>query len=281
MSGRVGGQRTAPLVMGVLNVTPDSFSDGGRWLHPDAAVRHGIELIDDGAAIVDVGGESTRPGAEPVAVDEELRRVIPVVDALARDGRAAVSVDTTKAAVAQAAIAAGATVVNDVSAGRFDPEMLSMVAGAGVQYVAMHMQGEPRTMQRDPHYDDVVREVGDFLLDRIAVATAAGVAPEQIVVDPGIGFGKTRAHNLALLAALPSLAARVGAPVLIGTSRKTFIGAVLDLPPDERDEGTLATVAWVAERGASIVRVHDVRSAIRTIALLNVMRRATPEGLAA
>jgi dihydropteroate synthase len=268
--------------MGIVNVTPDSFSDGGRFAEPDAAIEHGIDLAAQGADLLDVGGESTRPGAAPVPAADELARVLPVVERLAPATSVPVSIDTTKASVAQAALDAGATIVNDVSAGRLDPDILEVTAAAGAGYVAMHMQGEPRTMQLDPKYDDVVREVGDFLIERIDVAHAAGIAAGAIAVDPGIGFGKTVEHNLQLLAGLPSLVARVGVPVLIGSSRKTFIGKVLaaatgaphDLPVDQREEGTLASVVWAVERGASIVRVHDVRPASEAIRLLDAMRQA-------
>jgi dihydropteroate synthase len=277
---RVCGARTA--VMGIVNVTPDSFSDGGRFLDPDAAVAHGIDLAGQGADVLDVGGESTRPGAAPVPADEELRRVVPVVERLGATTNVPLSIDTTKAAVARAALDAGATVVNDVSAGRSDPEILGVTAAAGAGYVVMHMQGEPRTMQADPRYDDVVAQVGDFLADRIEVARAAGVAEGALAADPGIGFGKTVEHNLRLLAGLPALAERVGVPVLVGTSRKTFVAKVLaragaasgDLPVDQREEGTLATVVWAVERGASIVRVHDVLPAVRAVRLLDALHSA-------
>jgi dihydropteroate synthase len=277
---RVCGARAA--VMGIVNVTPDSFSDGGRFLDPDAAVAHGIELAEQGADVLDVGGESTRPGAGPVPADEELRRVVPVVERVAAATTVPLSIDTTKAAVARAALEAGATVVNDVSAGRRDPEILDVTADAGAGYVVMHMQGEPRTMQADPRYEDVVAQVGDFLADRIEVARAAGVVEGALAADPGIGFGKTVEHNLQLLAGLPALAERVGVPVLVGTSRKTFVGKLLaragaasgDLPVDQREEGTLATVVWAVERGASIVRVHDVLPAVRAVRLLDALHSA-------
>jgi dihydropteroate synthase len=276
----VCGARAA--VMGIVNVTPDSFSDGGRFLDPDAAVAQGIALAGQGADVLDVGGESTRPGAAPVPADEELRRVIPVVERLAATTSVPISVDTTKAAVARAAIDAGASVVNDVSAGRLDPDILGVAAEAGAGYVVMHMQGEPRTMQAEPHYDDVVAEVGAFLADRVGAARAAGVEEGAIAADPGIGFGKTVEHNLRLLAGLPAIADRVGVPVMVGASRKTFVGKVLaragaasgDLPVDQREEGTLATVVWAVERGASIVRVHDVLPAVRAVRLLDALRAA-------
>ena len=277
---RVCGARAA--VMGIVNVTPDSFSDGGRFLDAEAAVAHGMDLVRQGADVLDVGGESTRPGAAPVSADEELRRVVPVVERLTAATSVPVSVDTTKAVVAQAALDAGATVVNDVSAGRLDPEILSVTATAGAGYVAMHMQGEPRTMQADPRYDDVVAEVGDFLAARVDAARAAGIAEGAIAADPGIGFGKTVAHNLRLLAGLPALTERVRVPVMVGSSRKTFVGKVLaragaaseDLPVDEREEGTLATVVWAVERGASIVRVHEVLPAARALRLLDALHAA-------
>src|SRR3989440_10293852 len=277
---RVCGARTA--VMGIVNVTPASFSDGGRFRDPDAAVAHGTELAQQGADVLDVGGESTRPGAAPVPSDEELRRVVPVVERLAATTTVPLSIDTTKASVARAALDAGATVVNDVSAGRTTPELLGVTAAAGAGYVVMHMQGEPRTMQADPRYDDVVAQVGDFLAERIEAARAAGVAQGALAADPGIGFGKTVEHNLRLLAGLPVLAERVGVPVLVGTSRKTFVGKVLaragaasgDLRVDQREEGTLATVVWAVERGASIMRVHDVLPAVRAVRLLDALHSA-------
>jgi dihydropteroate synthase len=277
---RVCGARVA--VMGIVNVTPDSFSDGGRFLEPDAAVAHGLALAAQGADALDVGGESTRPGAAPVPADEELARVMPVVQRLAAATNVPVSIDTTKAAVARAALAAGAMVVNDVSAGRHEPEILDVTAEAGAGYVVMHMQGEPRTMQVDPRYDDVVAEVGDSLVERIDAARAAGIAPGAIAADPGVGFGKTVQHNLQLLAGLRALAERVQVPVMVGTSRKTFIGRLLarvtgareDLPVDQREEGTLATVVWAVERGASIVRVHEVLPAVRAVRLLDAVRTA-------
>jgi dihydropteroate synthase len=271
-----------PAVMGVINVTPDSFSDGGQFVETDAAISHGIDLASEGADLLDIGGESTRPGSTPVPAAAELARVLPVVEGLAAVTSVPMSIDTTKASVAQAALDAGATIVNDVSAGRVDPGIFEVTAAAGAGYVAMHMKGEPRTMQLDPTYDDVVREVGDFLVERAEVAHAAGIAAGAIAVDPGIGFGKTVAHNLQLLAGLPALLTRVQAPLLVGSSRKTFIGKVLaaaqgapdDLPLDERGEGTLATVVWAVEHGASIVRVHDVRPVVEAIRLLDAMHRA-------
>jgi dihydropteroate synthase len=269
-----------PVVMGVVNVTPDSFSDGGRYLDPGAAVAHGLELAAAGADLLDVGGESTRPGAEPVDDAEERRRVVEVVRRLAAEAGVPVSIDTTKVRVASAALEAGAAIVNDVSAGRFDPAILEVTAAAGAGYVLMHMLGEPRTMQDDPQYDDVVAEVGDFLVERLDAARAAGVAEAALAADPGIGFGKTVEHNLVLLARVRDLCDRVGVPVLVGTSRKRFLGQIvagvggLSSEPSaaDRDDATLATVVWAIDHGARIVRVHDVRPAARAVALLHAMR---------
>jgi dihydropteroate synthase len=253
-------------LMGVVNVTPDSFSDGGLYLDADAAITHARELFGEGAEIVDVGGESTRPGAEPVSAAEELRRVLPVVEGITAAATGVqVSIDTSKASVARACIEAGATLVNDVSALRADPEMASLVAESGTECCLMHMRGEPRTMQADPHYDDVVDDVRAFLEERLAHAVDAGVREERIMLDPGIGFGKTLAHNLALLRRLDELTG-IGRPLVVGTSRKSFIGRVLadaagrDEPvaPAERLPGTIATNVLAYERGASVFRVHDV-----------------------
>jgi len=264
----LAGER--PAVMGIVNVTPDSFSDGGRYLDPDAAVAHGLALVVAGADVLDVGGESTRPGAEPVAEAEERRRVLPVIERLAADAGVPVSVDTRKASVAAAALVAGATIVNDVAAGT-DPEMFGVVADAGAGLVVMHMQGEPVTMQQSPHYDDVVAEVGDFLLARLERARSAGVADSALCVDPGLGFGKTAEHNLTLLARLRELVARVEVPVLVGPSRKSFIANSLGDDLLARDDGTLATSVWAVDHGARIVRVHEVRPIADALRLLDVM----------
>jgi len=263
-------------LMGIVNVTPDSFSDGGRFLAPAAALEHARALAGEGAEILDVGGESTRPGAEPVGVEEELRRTLPVLEALA-GARLGVqlSIDTAKAPVAAAAIEAGASLVNDVSALRADPAMAGVVASAGVECCLMHMLGEPRTMQREPRYErDVVEEVKAFLEERLAFAVAAGIAEERIILDPGIGFGKTLAHNLALLARLHELCA-LGRPILVGTSRKSFLGVLgarahglaEPLTADRRLPGTLATCVLALERGASIFRVHEVAPAAEALAV--------------
>ena len=262
--------------MGVVNVTPDSFSDGGRFLAPDAAIAHGLALAEAGAAMLDVGGESTRPGAEPVDADTECARVLPVIEGLVASTDVPVSVDTTKAAVARGAIAAGAAVVNDVSAGLADREMIDVVAAAGVGYIAMHMQGQPRSMQHDPRYADVVSDVVEFLAQRLEVARAAGITEDALMADPGIGFGKTLEHNLALLASLPELIRGVGVPVLVGTSRKSFLGRLIDVDePAARDDATLATVMWALERGVAMVRVHDVQGAVQVAAVLGALARAT------
>ncbi|HLF99567.1 MAG TPA: dihydropteroate synthase [Acidimicrobiia bacterium] len=268
-----------PGVMGILNVTPDSFSDGGRFLDVRAAIDHGVGLVRDGADVLDVGGESTRPGAQPVPSAEEIARIVPVVEGLSERLDVPISIDTQKASVAAAALAAGATIVNDVSAGRFDPDMLGLVADAGAGFVAMHMQGEPRTMQRSPRYDDVVDDVTAFLVERLDTARDAGVAAEGLMADPGFGFGKTLEHNLALLAGLDRIVARVGVPVLVGTSRKSFIGAVLGADVDDRDDGTLASVVWAFAKGAAMVRVHDVAGAARSARLFDVMDRARQDGM--
>jgi dihydropteroate synthase len=243
-------------LMGVVNVTPDSFSDGGLYLDPGAAIAHGEELAAQGADILDVGGESTRPGAAEVAVEEELRRVEPVVAGLAGLG-VEISVDTSKAPVAEVALDAGATIVNDVTA-LGDPEMAGLVADRGAGVVLMHMVGDPRTMQVNPEYGDVVAEVRDFLAARLAAAVAAGIDESRIWLDPGIGFGKTAQHNFELLRGLDQLAA-LGRPILVGTSRKSFIGRTDGSETDDRLGGTIATSILAAAAGASVLRVHDVR----------------------
>ncbi len=248
-----------PLVMGILNVTPDSFSDGGRFASTDAAVAHALAMAAEGADLIDVGGESTRPGSQPVPADVQVARVVPVIAALRRRGSAVtLSVDTTRAAVAEAALDAGADVVNDVSAGRDDPGLLPLVARRRAAVILTHMQGTPATMQDDPRYGDVTREVADFLRERARAAAAAGVDERRVLLDPGIGFGKTAGHNLELLRRLADLAA-LGRPLVVGTSRKGFIGKVTGVTdPAERLFGTAATVAWSLANGAAVIRVHDV-----------------------
>jgi dihydropteroate synthase len=269
----------AHRLMGIVNVTPDSFSDGGLFLDAKAAVEHALELLEQGADILDIGGESTRPGAEPVGVEEELRRVVPVIEGLvvaiessmppasvhtAMPARPQISIDTSKATVAQAAIVAGATLVNDVSALRADPEMAGVVAGGGADCCLMHMLGEPRTMQRagGPQYKDVVDEVKSFLEERLAFAVDAGIPEQRILLDPGIGFGKTVEHNLALLRRLEEIVA-LGCPVAIGTSRKSFLGGA----SADRVPGTIATNVMALERGASVFRVHDVAPVAAALAV--------------
>ena len=249
-------------VMGILNVTPDSFSDGGQFATEAAAVRRGVEMAAEGADMIDVGGESTRPGAREIPAAEEATRVVPVVRALAREVDVPLSVDTTKAAVAEAALEAGAVIVNDVSAMRADPAMRALVAASGAGAVLMHMLGNPRTMQSDPRYGDVVEEVTAALLGWAAEAEAAGMGSDRIALDPGIGFGKTAAHNLSLLRHLDHLVA-TGYPILVGPSRKSFIGLTLGGTVEDRLEGTAAAVAWSVSSGARIVRVHDVRPMLR------------------
>jgi dihydropteroate synthase len=273
----VCGER--PAVMGIVNVTPDSFSDGGRYLDPEMATAHGLALVAAGADVLDVGGESTRPGAEPVSEAEELRRVLPVVERLAAAAGIPVSIDTRKAAVAAAALDAGASIVNDVAAGS-DPGMFDVVARAGAGLVVMHMRGEPSTMQEAPHYDDLVAEVGDFLVERLERARAAGIDNGSLCADPGIGFGKTAAHNLALLARLSELVGRVEVPVLVGPSRKSFIAKVLGDDVAARDDGTLATTVWSVDHGARIVRVHDVAVTVDALRLLAVMYALDAEAVA-
>jgi dihydropteroate synthase len=256
-----------PVIMGVVNSTPDSFSDGGLYLDPDAAVAHGERLAGEGAAILDVGGESTRPGAAPVPEGEELDRVVPVIERLAGATEARLSIDTAKSAVAQAALDAGASIVNDVSAFRSSPDMAGVVGDAEVECVLMHMLGEPRTMQDDPRYDDVVSEVRSFLEERVAFATSEGVREERIWLDPGIGFGKTVEHNLELLRRLGEIAS-IGRPVVVGTSRKSFLGKLSGgRPAGERLPGTIATNVIALERGASVFRVHDVAPVVQALAV--------------
>jgi dihydropteroate synthase len=246
-----------PVIMGVLNVTPDSFSDGGEFLDADAAVAHAKLMGEEGAGIVDVGGESTRPGAEPVSEKVELERVVPVVWRVAGKLGLRVSVDTAKLAVAEAAIAAGARVVNDVTAFRADPELAGLVASSGAICCLMHMQGEPRTMQRNPRYDEVVSDVKAFLEERLAFAVGEGVPEDRVWLDPGIGFGKTLEHNLELLRRLDEIVA-IGPPVVVGTSRKSFLGKLTGRGEKERLPGTIATNVLAYERGATVFRVHDV-----------------------
>ncbi len=249
-------------IMGVLNVTPDSFSDAGRFHALDAAIAHAEKMIEDGADIIDVGGESTRPGSDPVPIEEEAGRVLPVIEYLARNASIPISIDTCKAEIARRAIDAGADIINDVSALSSDPRMMDVAKESGCPIVLMHMRLTPKDMQRDPHYDALLPEIISFLQGRIEICVEGGIDPEQILVDPGIGFGKTVGHNLEIIRELDRFRA-LGRPILIGTSRKSTIGAVLDADVDDRIEGTAATVALAIEKGAHIVRVHDVREMAR------------------
>jgi dihydropteroate synthase len=258
--------------MGILNVTPDSFSDSGEFLDPARAVEHGLRMAEDGADLVDVGGESTRPGSDPVSASEERDRVLPVIERLAEQLDVPISIDTMKPEVAADALKAGASIVNDVSGAR-DPAMFQVVRDTDAGLVLMHMLGDPRTMQEEPYYDDVVREVHAYLRERVLAAVDAGIEKHRLAVDPGIGFGKTSEHNLTLLKhcfAFRDLAV----PVAFGTSRKAFIGHLLNAEPDDRLEGTAATVAWLASRGVHVVRVHDVREISRVVRVIDAIRSA-------
>jgi dihydropteroate synthase len=262
-----------PLVMGVLNITPDSFSDGGRFFDPDAAVRQGVRLAAEGASIIDVGGESTRPGADPVSVDEEIRRVLPVIERLRIATPAVISIDTSKPQVMQAAAAAGAGMINDVRALRA-PGALDAAAGTGCAVCLMHMQGDPRTMQLAPSYVDVVKDVKAFLDARVHSCLEAGIDGERIVIDPGFGFGKTLGHNLQLLRRLRELGE--GRPKMVGLSRKSFVGRITGRPADQRLHGSVALAVLAALNGANIVRVHDVAATVDAIAMVNAVREDAP-----
>lgn len=266
-----------PRIMGIVNVTPDSFSDGGRFLDCGRAVRQGLRLLEEGADILDIGGESTRPGAEPVTAEEECRRVLPVIEGLMDSAPGAIlSIDTTKASVAEAALRAGAQIINDVSAGRFDPAMLPLAAEYRAGLSLMHMRGEPRTMQNDPHYGDILDEVGAFLEARREAAMQAGVSPAAMVFDPGIGFGKTLEHNLTLMANLPKLSQRIQRPLLLGVSRKRWIGDITGRAVDDRLAGSLAGLAACVQRGAKILRVHDVLSSCDVVRVLYKIEQTIP-----
>ncbi|MFQ3611119.1 MAG: dihydropteroate synthase [Fimbriimonadales bacterium] len=271
------GRRT--LVMGILNTTPDSFFDGGRYDRFETALARAEQMLGEGADILDIGGESTRPGSDPVPVEEEIRRVVPLVEAIAhRYPNAILSVDTTKSAVARLALQAGACIVNDISGMTFDPAMPELVAEMGALVVLMHIKGTPKTMQHNPIYEDVVREVCQVLQSHAERAIQVGVPATHIWLDPGIGFGKTVEHNLQLLKNLPTLKA-LGYPVLVGTSRKSFIGHLLGgLPPEERLEGTLATAVLSAAWGADVLRVHDVQATVRAVRVADALCR-TAQGL--
>ncbi len=262
-----------PLIMGVLNVTPDSFSDGNKFFDPQRAVDRAFEITAEGADIIDIGGESSRPGAEAVGVGEEVRRVVPVIEKIAGKIAAAISVDTTKSEVAEAALAAGAHIVNDITALAGDEKMIAAVKKFRAGVVLMHMQGTPRTMQQDPKYADVVRDVGDFLRARMDALAAAGIERDAMAADPGIGFGKAVEHNVALLVGIPRLRAAAGRPLVIGISRKSFLGKLLDIPKaEDRAAASLGGLAYAAMRGAEIFRVHDVKDSCEIARLLAILR---------
>ena len=262
--------------MGILNVTPDSFSDGGHFFDPEAAVAAGVGMADEGADVIDIGGESTRPGAEPVAASNELDRVLPVIKRLSAEVEVPLSIDTSKAEVAARAVEAGAAIVNDISAGS-DPDMFDVVRETGVGLVLMHMRGDPRTMQRLTGYDDVVAEVRAYLGERLAAAMESGIHADRLVIDPGLGFAKTSEQSLLLMKDISALAA-LGRPVLVGPSRKSFIGNVLGAEVGERLEGTAGAVAWLAAHGAHFVRVHDVRAMVRVVRVVDAIRNAAAAG---
>ncbi|MEW6052321.1 MAG: dihydropteroate synthase [Nitrospirota bacterium] len=260
-------------IMGVLNVTPDSFSDGGRYFDESSATAHALRMAREGADVLDIGGESSRPGAEPLPLEEELKRTIPVIARIVKEISIPISIDTYKAEVAQKALDAGASIVNDISGLRFDPEMARIVARYEVPVVIMHMKGTPRDMQKNPVYDDLIQEILDYLRKGIRTAEESGIAEDRIIIDPGIGFGKTFAHNLQIIHKLHEFTL-LGKPVLIGPSKKAFIGKVLgDVPPDERLEGTAAAVAISVMNGASLVRVHEVREMARVVKVADAIRR--------
>jgi dihydropteroate synthase len=266
--------RRRVLVMAVLNVTPDSFSDGGRFASPSAAAEQARAMIDQGADLIDVGGESTRPGAQRVMPAEQIARVVPAINAIRRVSDITISIDTTSSSVAEAALQAGANIVNDISAGREDPRIFPLVAQRRVPIILMHMQGSPATMQQNPSYDDVVQDVTNFLRTRLAAATAAGIDSQRMLVDPGIGFGKTLEHNLALLRRQHELLT-LSRPVVIGTSRKGFIGKITGEPdPQRRSYGTAASVAWSVAHGAAMVRVHDVGPMVQVVRMIRSIMEA-------
>lgn len=271
----VFGQRT--YIMGILNVTPDSFSDGGLYFDWEKAVAKAHEMVAAGADIIDIGGESTRPGADPLPLEEELRRVIPVVDRLVREVKVPLSVDTYKAEVARQALEHGATMINDISGLRADPDMARVVARFDCPVVVMHIKGTPKNMQDNPTYEDVIAEVKEYLRQGIELAVAAGLSREKVIVDPGIGFGKNLEHNLKILQCLEEFKT-LGQPLLVGTSRKSFIGKILDLPVNERLWGTAATVALSIAKGADIVRVHDVREMKQVVKVTDAIVRGQYDG---
>ena len=259
------------VVMGIVNTTPDSFADGGRFPDTGSAVDHALRLADEGAEIIDIGGESTRPGSNPVSSDEELRRVVPVIERLAKRGNDALSIDTQKPAVARAALDAGASIVNDVAANRESPEMWQVVAEARAGYVCMHMQGTPQTMQAKPSYEDVLREVGNYFTERLARLADHGVSSGQVALDPGIGFGKKLEHNIKLLRELNQFTYKER-PLLVGVSRKSFIGKLFGTPLEERLAASLACAVWSAIEGAHVVRVHDVAETVQAVRMAEALK---------
>jgi len=267
---------TRTVVMGILNVTPDSFSDGGVFLSRDRALRHAVQMVEEGAGIIDIGGESTRPGAQPVSVQEELDRVIPVIEAVRDAADVLISIDTSKPEVMRAAVAGGAGMINDVLALRA-PGALQAAADLNVPVCLMHIQGEPRTMQKDPHYADVVSEVRDFLRARMQACVAAGLSPQKLIIDPGFGFGKNLDHNLRLLRNLKEFAV-LGAPLLVGLSRKSMIAAALNLPVDGRLYASVALALIAAQNGAQIVRVHDVRATYEALRMQEIVMETRVAG---
>lgn len=269
---RLSNPRQPTLIMGILNVTPDSFSDGGRYLKTEQAVARALELEDQGADIIDIGGESTRPGAEPVPLEEELKRVLPVIERLAQRSRALLSIDTYKAAVAERALAAGAQLVNDISGLQFDSQMTHLIARSGVPVVIMHIKGTPREMQVNPTYDNLMEEIIAYFQERVEFSRSEGITNAQIILDPGIGFGKRLKDNFELLYRLDEII-QLGFPVLVGPSRKSFIGQTLGLPVDQRLEGTAAAVTAAILKGARIVRVHDIREMKRVAIISDRIRR--------
>lgn len=259
-------------VMGILNITPDSFSDGGHYLELDKAVEHGIKMAREGADIIDVGGESTRPYSKQISVDEELDRVIPVIKALSKEVSIPISIDTYRAKVAGESLRAGASIINDISALRFDPDMASIAAGAGVPLILMHMKGAPKDMQENPVYDDVIAEITCFLQQAIGAAVKAGVKEDLIIIDPGIGFGKTFDHNLQILRGIDKFLG-LNRPVLLGASNKAFIGHILDAGPRQRDTGSMAAISYGVIKGVHMVRVHDVKKAVETVRVIDTIKR--------
>ncbi|MGB2979987.1 MAG: dihydropteroate synthase [Candidatus Zixiibacteriota bacterium] len=257
-------------IMGVLNVTPDSFSDGGKFFKSDDAVRQGMKMIEEGADTIDVGGESTRPGSDPLPTEEELSRVIPVIKSMSAKTDVPISIDTYKAEVARRALDAGAQMINDISALRFDPKMKEVASKYKVPIVLMHIKGTPKEMQKDPYYDDVIVEITEYLRQSIKIAEDAGIDREKIIIDPGIGFGKRLRDNLNILKNLKKFSI-LGCPILIGCSRKSFIGKILDLPAEERLEGSLAALAVAVMNGVNIVRVHDVKESERVVSLVDAI----------